>query len=366
LKKTIIFLIVTAIIFTMAFVGVACKGAATTTAAVETTAAPATTAAAETTVAAETTAATKKYVIGISQDMMDSPYNVANMTSMENTAKELGAELVILVAQTDVNKQIQQIESLITQGVDAIICNPKDGKALTQVIKKANEAGIPFIFNDRAIFSTEDSKVDYGIATDNRELAKMGTQWIVDYAKKNGLVLNALVFIGSLADNNAIERDKGFKEIAEANTDVIKIVSEVPTDWVPEKALSGTVNALQANKDINFIFTPSDYLLPAIQSGLQQAGRYFKIGEKGHIYIGCFDGDAVGMEAIRDGYAIVDMCQNPVNIGKLCVEAAVKIIEGKRSELPGEYYMDPGFLVNVDNFDEMAYQSYGWFGKDKK
>jgi len=313
--------------------------------------------------AAEETAeeSAEKITIGISMDLMDSPYWEVLTQTIADTIGDKG-ETIILVAQSDVKAQNDQIASFISQGVDAIICVPRDGKALSESIKKCNEAGIPFIFADRPIESTENAKVDYGVATNNFELAKLGTQWMVDYAKKNDIHLNVLVFVGGLTDNNAIERDRGFMEILEANPDVVTIVQKVPTEWQPEKALAGTVNALQANEEINCIFTPSDYLLPAITSGLQQADRYVPLGEEGHIMIATFDGDAVGMEAIRDGYALVDMCQPVFQAGQLAAEAAMKLIAGE--EMDKEFHLDPGFLVTIDNFEETAYLSYGWFGTD--
>ena len=299
-------------------------------------------------------------VIGVSLDTMDQAYWQADMNAMQAKADELGVTLNTLVAEGDAVKQNQQIETLITQKVDAIVCVAVDSAAVMEAVKKANEAGIPFIFNDRMLTSTDDAKVDYGIGTDNYSLAKQAAEWFVGYLRENNISGKAVVYIGDLGDANAIARNNGYQEVIAANSDIIEVVAEVPTEWDLEKALAGTINAFQANPDANIIFSPADYIFPSIRSGLQQLGMWKTRDEEGHIWFTTFDGDKEALDAIRDGYTESDGAQPILQTGAGTIEAAVKLAKGETMD--SEYYLDPGFVVTFENFDETAKNASGYFG----
>lgn len=308
----------------------------------------------------EETVADGDIVIGVSMDTMDQAYWQADMAAMEDKAAELGVTLSTLVAEGDAVKQNQQIETLISQGVDAIVCVAIDSAAVMEAVKKANDAGIPFIFNDRSLESTSDAKVDYGVGTDNYALAKLTAEWFVAHLRENDISGKAVVFIGDLGDANAIARNKGYQEVIAENSDIIEVVAEVPTEWDLEKALAGTVNAFQANPDATIIFSPADYIFPSIRSGLQQLDMWKTRDEAGHIWFTSFDGDKEALDALKDGYIESIGAQPILDTGANCIQAAVDLANGKTMDV--EYKLDEGFVVNVDNFDETAKKASGYYG----
>jgi len=308
-------------------------------------------------------AAGNKYVVGVSFDTINHPYWKSDIAGMQAAAKELGVELKILNAQGDVNAQNHQIENLLASKVQAVICIAADNKAVLQSVKKCNQANVPFIWNDRQVFGTADAKVSYGVGTDNVALAKNGVQWIADYARKNNLKLKVLILLGPLTDNNAIERDKGYSAAIDANSDVLDLVAKVPAGWDEAKSLAATVNSLQAHPEINCILMPADLQLPAVESGLKQYKRWVKEGQPGHVVLGALNGDKVALDAVKDGYEEVVMCQPIIDTGRLTVQAAVDLINGKKLDENGQ--LNPGFLVYKENFNDKAYDAYGYFGMKK-
>lgn len=332
---------------------VACTNSSTSTTTANTTAS--TTGATTVPTTSETTAA-EKIVIGVSMDTVDHPFWQADIAGMESKAKELGVELDVQVAQGDANVQNKQIEDMLAKGVSAIICAAKDSKAIMQAVKKCNEKNVPFIFNDRAVASAEGAKVAYGVGTDNYLLAKAGWEWMAAYAKKNGLKLKVLELVGDLADNNVLDRSKGFKEVLDANPDIIELVKQVPTEWNLDKSLAGTTNALQANKEINCIYMHSDYLLEPTISALKQANKYFKIGEPGHIIVMPFGGSKNTLDGIRDGFFEMCFGMNIFGTGEQCVQGAVDLINGKTFDKP---FGDPGFIIDQTNIDKFGKTAYG-------
>lgn len=298
--------------------------------------------------------------VGVAMSALDSQYRVVCLEEIQKVVEAAGGTCEVLVAEDDAVTQNSQIESLLAMGVDAVVCYPVDGEAVKQAVAKCNEVNVPFIYADRPVSDGEDAVVSYGVATDNYVLAMTGTQWIVDKARAEGIELNCLVLVGALTDNNAIERDKGFMEVLEKeeNADVVKSIVSVPSDWNLETTLSGTVNALTANPNINCIICPSDFILPGVQSALQQKGMYYTIGEEGHVMIASFDGDEVGMQAIIDGYSEVNMAQDIGKTGRLCAEAALKLISGETLDVQHE--LNPGFLVTIDDYETTGPNAYGW------
>jgi ABC-type sugar transport system substrate-binding protein len=305
-------------------------------------------------------ASTKKITIGISMDSLESAFWVANEQAMKARASKLGVKVVEVMAEGDPNKQNQQMENLIAQRVNAIICAPKDGAAIEAAVKKCKEAKIPVIMDNRSVQG--DVMPELQVLSDNYTMAKNAMQWFVNKARKDHKKYKALLLIGSLGDENAVERQRGHKEVLGASKDVIDVVSEVPTEWKHEVALAGMQNAFQAHPDIDLIITPSDFLFPPIKSVLEQQNRWKKIGEKGHVAIVSFDGDGTGMQYLKDGYNWVDAAQAADTTGFLCVEWAIKLANGQKPANP--VMRDPGIISNVDNLKETGPKVWGW--KDVK
>ncbi|MDR0519613.1 MAG: sugar ABC transporter substrate-binding protein [Clostridiales Family XIII bacterium] len=306
--------------------------------------------------------------IGISLDNLDDPYWVGLKMGLDQALEEIGSDKVqadVQVCQGDANLQAKQIQDMLAAGANAIVCVYVDNEAIKQSIKLCNEKGVPFVYADRPVDSSDDAKVAWGMNTDDYELSKQGWEWMVDYAKKNNIEkLNVLELVGSLTDANVLKRTNGFEDVMKANPDLIERVQSVPTEWNIEKAASGVTNALQANPEINCIFMHSDVLLaPTIQS-LETADRWKKTGEDGHVIVMPYSGNSTSLDSVKDGY--VEMCfgMNTIKIGHDAVMAAYEIANGDTSTYSTPV-ADPGFLITTDNFDETSKMAYGFSGMKK-
>ena len=87
--------------------------------------------------------------IGVSLSTLNNPFFVSIREGVEEVAGKEGVETVITDAQNDSSTQNNQVEDLITQGVDLIVINPVDSTAIATSVEKANEANIPVICVDR-------------------------------------------------------------------------------------------------------------------------------------------------------------------------------------------------------------------------
>jgi ABC-type sugar transport system substrate-binding protein len=298
--------------------------------------------------------------VGLSMDSLESAFWIANEKAIKEQAEKLNVELVEVIAEGDPNKQNQQVENLIAQGVKAIIIAPKDGAAIEAAVQKAKDAGIPVIMDNRPVQG--DIKPDLQVLSDNKAMATSVMQWFVDKAKAEGKTYKALLLIGALSDQNAIERKAGHLEVLDANKDVIEVVAQVPSEWKQDVALAGIQNAFQANPDIDLIVTPSDFLLPPIQSALEQIGRWKKIGEEGHVALVTFDGDENGMAALKNGFSEANAAQAADGTGYLVVEWAVRLANGEKP--PQVDMLDPGIIATIDNCSTVCPTIWGWGATD--
>ena len=179
-----------------------------------------------------------------------------------------------------------------------------------------------------------------------------------DIAREEGKTYKAILLIGNLSDENAVNRKLGHDAGIAGNSDVFTVVAEVPSEWDVDVALKGLQNALQAHPEADMIITPSDYLYPPIRSALEQVDRWAKIGEPNHVPIVSFDGDEVGMQYLKDGYNWGDAAQDAVLEAEMCVDWAFRLIAG---EVPEENMIfDPGQIVTIKNWDELAPQVWSY------
>ena len=149
----------------------------------------------------------------------------------------------------------------------------------------------------------------------------------------------AAILIGDLGDPNAIQRRDGFEEAVSQYPEVIEVVARIPTEWNADTAFSGLTNALQANPDISFLFTSSDFLLPQIRQALRTADKWHEIGEEGHVIFTGFDGFPLAYELMADRY--MDACgvQNLFYETELAIQA---ILDMQSGEKPDEAPARPG------------------------
>jgi ABC-type sugar transport system substrate-binding protein len=296
----------------------------------------------------------KPLTVGVAFETLQTEYWVAGYDAIKTECTKRGFKVVEAVADNDANRQLEQIKSFITRKVDGIILVPKDAKTCLPMIKAANAANIPIVLFNRPADKSDAKSV--AVVADNFALTRDTVTYMIDEAKKTGRKHKAMVLMGDLGDMNAIGRRDGFDAAVKTAPETVEVVARIPTEWNQEKAQAGVVNALQANPDISFIFTSSDFLFPSIVSALKSSGKYKKIGEPGHVLLGGFDGDATAYQMLKDGYLDATGVQDVYFEAQQSVQALVDLRAGK--QLP-EIIRDPGFVIHQGNLKEKAPQMWG-------
>jgi inositol transport system substrate-binding protein len=296
----------------------------------------------------------KLLTIGVSFETLQTEFWVAALQAFETELGRRNIQMLQAIADSDANRQIEQVRNFITRQVDGIIMVPKDAKACIPVIKAANAANIPIVLFNRPPAESDAKSV--AVVADNFALAKETVAFLIGEARKAGGRHKALHLIGDLGDINAIGRRDGFDAAVREAADFIEVVARVPTEWNNEKAYAGTVNALQKHPDISLIFSPSDVHLPSVASALKNAGKWKQRGEPGHVILGGFDGDATAYQMLVDGHLDATGVQDVYFEVEACVQAVLDARAGK--PVPATI-QDPGFVIHTGNLQEKAPRMWG-------
>jgi inositol transport system substrate-binding protein len=297
--------------------------------------------------------------VGVSFETLQTGFWVASLDAFRAELARRDIKMIQAIADGDANRQIEQVRNFITRKVEGIVLVPKDAKTCIPIIKAANAAHIPIVLFNRPPDKSDAKSV--AVVADNVSLTQETVAYMIGEAKKAGKRHKAMILVGDLGDINAIGRRDGFDAAVKEAPDVIEVVARVPTEWNQEKAQAGVVNALQANPDVSFIFSSSDFLFPSIVSALKSVGKYKRIGEQDHVILGGFDGDETAYQMLLDGYLDATGVQDVYFEVEACVQAILDAREGK--QVP-ETIRDPGFVIHQTNLKDKAPRMWGAHAKE--
>jgi ABC-type sugar transport system substrate-binding protein len=230
--------------------------------------------------------------IGLVQIDLSNPFHLGEVDGAKEAARRAGFQLIVTSGEGDVNKQIQAVENLINQGVDAISVNFIDAGAFGPTMAKAKAAGIPII-----CLHSKPQGCAATLGFDERYTGKIVGEYSVELlkAKYKGEVKGKVANLqGLLGQGLNTDRSGGFTDVM-AKYPGVQVVAQEPTSWDPTKAVSITENWMTAYPDLDLIYGNSDSLTVPAATVVERAGK------KDQILMVSVDGTEPGLEAVRDG-----------------------------------------------------------------
>ncbi len=237
-------------------------------------------------------------------------------------AKELGAEVIVQNANEDSEKQINQIEGLIGQGIDVLVVIPYDKDDLTQVLKAAKKKGIKVVSYDRLV---KNANVDVYISFDNVKVGKLMGQYLI----KKVPVGNYLIINGSDLDNNSFMFNQGFKAALDQsiNAGKIRIINEIwARGWREDIAYNGVEQKIKEGYKIDGIIGANDRLAEASIRALSEYGKAGDVEVVGH------DADLSACQRIVEGTQLMTVYKPIKELAQGAAEIAVKLAKGESIE----------------------------------
>ena len=260
-------------------------------------------------------------LVAFSQANNAEPYRATQKALMEKLfAGSPDTKLVVSDAQQDNSKQIAQIETFIRQKPSVLIVAPNERAALTAVMGKAMQAGIPVICLERDIL--EPNYTTY-IRMDNKAIGRLAGQFIVDQlTKKYGTPKGNVVMLrGLLGVEAEINRDGGAREILNRYPQ-IHVVADPVADWIQAQAKDRMTEVLRVQPQIDVVYGHNDPMAVGAYLAAKELGR-----EKEMIFIGVdgLGGSSGGIKKVVDGVLAATFVY-PLGVRE-AVEVARKIIK---------------------------------------
>ena len=308
----------------------------------------------------------EEIIVGLITKTESNPFFVKMKEGAQAAADEAGVKLLTAAGQFDADNasQVAAIENMVTAGAKGILITPGDTKAIVPAIEKAREAGVLVIALDTPTEPMD--ATDALFATDNFQAGVL----IGEYAKSvMGDTAPVIATIdGSTGVSVSVLRHNGFLSGYSADdaaatptadmtvfADDARVVCSQDAEGDQAKSQTAMENCLQANGDINVVYTINEPAARGAYTALKAAGR------ENDVLIVSVDGGCTGIEALKAGEIAATSQQYPLKMAQMGVEAVVNY--AKTGEKPSGY-TDTGVTLITDNPQEGIPSEDSTFGTE--
>jgi D-xylose transport system substrate-binding protein len=238
-------------------------------------------------------------------------------------AKALGVDVLVQSANSDDSVQLTQVQSLITQGVDALVIIPHNGEAMAKAVALAHAAGVPVLSYDRLITGCD---LDLYITFDNVKVGELQARFLAERIPEGGK-LRVVRIYGSKTDNNAVlfkqGQDNVLKPLIEAGK-VEVVFEDWAADWKPENAKKIMNAAItKSGPGIDAVLASNDGTAGGAVQALTEEGLAGKVLVTGQ------DGDLAACQRIVQGTQTMTVYKPIKVLASRAAEAAVRLAKGQ-------------------------------------
>jgi putative multiple sugar transport system substrate-binding protein len=333
-------------------------------------------------------------LIGVAMPTETSERWIADGAAVREGLEAAGYEVSLQYAADDIPTQSQQIDQMITQGVDLLIIAAIDGTALAGQLQAAADNGIPVISYDRLIRDSE--HVDFYVTFDNYQV---GVQQATSLLVGLGLLnedgspgseegpFNIELFAGSLDDNNAhffwqgaidtLEPyfDDGTLEVLSGQMDIEQAATLRWSQETAQKRMEDLLTvAYTGGTELHGVLSPFDGISRGILTALQNAGYGPTISEGMPIVSGQ-DAEIASVKLIADDIQFATIFKDTRKLAEQSIIAAQAYLAGEEPEANDtETYENgvkivPSYLLESDivyvgNIEELLVDS-GYFTQEQ-
>jgi len=281
--------------------------------------------------------ASKAYKLQFIQGVAGDEFYISMQCGIEAEAKKLGVTVNTQGPQKfDPTLQKPIVDSAVAAKPDAILIAPTDVTAMQGPLNVASQAGIKVVLVDTTL--KDPSIAVSAIASDNEGGGKAAFDAITKLAPQGGKVMVMSVDPG-ISTTDA--RAKGFEDAVKANPKYQYLGIQYSHND-PATAANLISSALQKDPDIVGVFAANLFSAEGTATGVRQAGK----GEQ--VKVVAFDAGPNQVKALKEGTVQALVAQQPAEIGKYGVDAAVASLD-KGTVTPK---VQTGFtIITKDNVD---------------
>jgi ribose transport system substrate-binding protein len=257
--------------------------------------------------------------IGISLGSMGNPFFVALSKGAEFEAKKTNPNVKITTVgfDYDLGKQNTQIDNFIAAGVDLILLNPGDPKAIEPAIHRAQAAGIVVVAVDTAA-----KGADATVETNNVQAGTIACQFLIEKMGGKG----DMIIVNGPQVSSVIERVSGCKDVIAKNPGVKVLSSDQDAKGSRDGGLAVMQSLLTRFTKVDGVFAINDPTAIGAELAAKQMQRT-------NFPITAVDGAPDAETALKDPNSkqfVATASQDPFMMARLAVQEGVDLLNGKK------------------------------------
>jgi ribose transport system substrate-binding protein len=242
-------------------------------------------------------------------------------THQAEHADEYELAVVGIKNELDVAQQIQFVELMIAQRVNAIVIAPADSKALVAVCKRAMDAGtiVVNIDNkfDETVLADKGVKIPF-VGPDNRKGARLAGEYLAKKLKPGD---DVAIIEGAPNTFNGIQRKLGFEDAMKAAG--MDIVSSQSGYWEMEKANQVVSGVIIEHPQLKAILCSNDSMALGALAALKAAGRANDV-----LLVG-FDNISAVQKLLKAGEIVCTIDQHADKLAVYGIDYALEMLKNK-------------------------------------
>jgi ribose transport system substrate-binding protein len=281
--------------------------------------------------------------VGVTVGDLGNPFFVQIAHGAEHKAKEINPNVKFnsLSSNYDVNNQTNQMDNLVSSGVNLILLGAADSKGIAPAVKRAKAAGSLVV----AVDVGAEGGVDATVMSDNRQAGQQAAQYIVDKLKGKGQI----VIVNGPPVTSVQDRVAGALDVFKKNPDIKILSQDQNAGGSRDGGLRVMTDLLTAFPKLDAVFAINDPTGIGCDLAAKQAQRndFFIVG---------VDGSPDGVSALKAKGSLFEAtpAQDPYAMAQKAVEVGADIMQGKKPE--SDMILIPVKLITRDNVND--YQ--GW------
>ena len=208
--------------------------------------------------------------IGFSQSEPETAaFRIAETKSMVDEAKAEGATLVKTNANSEIAKQVTDIQGMINQGVQLLIVAPLNSDGLQPAFDAARAKKIPVVTVDRLVNSKACTDYLTFIGSDFVSQGKRAADAMIKETGGNGKVA---ILLGSSGNNVTTDRTSGFVDELKTAPG-LKIVAQQTANFARTDGQTVMASLLQAHPEITAVYAENDEMGIGAETAIAAAGK---------------------------------------------------------------------------------------------
>ncbi|MFE5093298.1 ABC transporter substrate-binding protein [Streptomyces sp. NPDC056638] len=268
----------------------------------------------------------KNAVVGFSQSEKEAnPFRIAETQSIKDEADKVGVKKLLTTnAQSQLSKQISDIQDMLSQGAQFLIVAPLNSDGLEPAFKAAAAKKVPVLTIDRKVNSTACKDYVAFLGSDFVEQGKRAADAMIKATGGKGKIA---ILLGASGNNVTTDRTKGFVDQIKAEAPGLQIIAQQTGEFARDKGQQVMEQLIQSKPDITAVYAENDEMGLGAVTALKAAGK--KPGKD--VKIVSVDGTRNAVQALVNGEYNAVIESNP-RFGPLAFATAQKFYGGE--EIP--------------------------------